>query len=52
VLSRPHGSVIPIDSLKVAGDKAGIVTDEAQLVINKQMGIDEETFKKFGPKAA
>jgi phage I-like protein len=52
VLSRPVGSVVPVEGLKLSGDldKSGL--DGAQLSINKLMGIDEETYKKFGPKAA
>lgn len=52
VLSRPAGSVVPVEGLKLAGDKDPGGLDEAQRLINKQMGIDEETYKKFGPKAA
>ena len=51
VLSRPVGSIVPVESLKLLGDKDPGAADEVQLAINKQMGIDPETFKKFGPKA-
>ena len=51
VLSRPIGSVIPIENSRVVGETAGgAVTDDVQLSINKMMGIDTETFKKYGPK--
>lgn len=39
--------VVPLD--KVAGDEppAGVVLDDVQLAVNKQMGLDTETFKKY-----
>ena len=50
VLSRPPGSVIPVQGLKPT-KKDGGTTDEVQLSINKMLGIDEETWKKYGPQA-
>lgn len=39
--------VVPLD--RVAGDEppASAVLDDTQLAVNKQMGIDQETFKKY-----
>jgi len=50
VLSRPAGSVIPVEGLKPAGDRKD-KSDEIQMSINKMLGIDEETWKKYGPQA-
>ncbi|MFA6290223.1 MAG: phage protease [Victivallales bacterium] len=47
VLSRPAGSVIPVADIIDAKDKDGIVTDEVQAKVNKQMGVSEEVFKKY-----
>ena len=45
--------VIPLDKLpEHKKDQDPLVTDEAQISINKMMGIDEETFKKYAPKDA
>jgi len=52
VLSRTPGSVIPLDKLSVSHVKAGDLPDEVQKEINKQMGISDETFQKYGPKKA
>lgn len=49
VLSRPAGSVIPIDSIKVGGDRTGEIPDDLQREVNKQMGVDDETFTKYNP---
>ncbi len=49
VLSRPAGSVIPVGGIPPTRDRAGTI-DEVQLTINKMMGIDEETFKKYNPR--
>jgi phage I-like protein len=46
VLSRPVGSVIPVTEIVVAKDQT-VVADDIQLAVNKQMGIDEATFKKY-----
>jgi phage I-like protein len=50
VLSRPAGSVIPVADIIVAKDKGGIVTDEVQAAVNKQMGVDQATFEKYNKK--
>jgi len=47
VLSRPAGSVIPVDGIRIAAKSAPGVVDESQRTINEMMGIDEETFKKY-----
>ncbi len=47
VLSRPAGSVIPVESIQIAAkDKPGAL-DDVQREVNRQMGINEETFKKY-----
>jgi len=51
VLSRPAGSVIPVEGLKPAKEKKDEL-DEVQMAINKMLGIDEETWKKYGPETA
>ncbi len=48
VLSRPAGSVVPVEGLKPARDKKDGL-DEVQMSINKMLGIDDETWKKYGP---
>jgi len=42
--------VVPLD--KIAGNEspAGVVLDDVQIAVNKQMGIDEETFNKYNKK--
>lgn len=50
VLSRPAGSVIPVRGAQLAGGSAADAADDVQLTVNKMMGIDSETFKKYGPK--
>ena len=50
VLSRPAGSVVPVQGLKPAKDKKDEL-DDVQVSINKMLGIDEETWKKYGPQA-
>lgn len=47
VLSRPIGSVVPIDKIIVAKDQTGAVSDDLQQSVNKMMGVSEETFKKY-----
>jgi phage I-like protein len=47
VLSRPAGSVIPVDKIVVAKDPAGEVPDDLQKSVNRMMGVSEETFKKY-----
>lgn len=54
VLSRQPGSVVPLKDLGVKRDdpsSSSVVDDDVQMSINKQMGIDEDTFKKYGPGA-
>lgn len=51
VLSRPTGSVIPMEKIKHKDDPKPGEADEAQLSINKMMGIDQETWKKYNPEA-
>lgn len=48
VLSRPAGSVIPLDHIRVDAKKgpAGGITPE-QAAINELCGVDEATFKKY-----
>jgi len=43
--------VVPIDGSKIIGDKAGQSLDDAQLQINKMLGISEDTWKKHNPPA-
>lgn len=51
VLSRPKGSVIPVENVQVLNDgEHKTIPDDAQLSINKMMGVDEETWKKYGPQ--
>ena len=52
VLARPKGSVVPIEKIGEPPAKKGDLPDDVQLEINKQMGIDDETWKKYGPKSA
>jgi phage I-like protein len=52
VLSRAHGSVIPVEELGKKKETPSDTPDETQVSINKMMGIDEETWKKYGPKEA
>ncbi|WP_319543164.1 phage protease [uncultured Pseudodesulfovibrio sp.] len=54
VLSRKPGSEVPLEQLALKDDDSSksAVADDTQLSINKQLGIDEETFEKFGPGAA
>jgi phage I-like protein len=47
VLSRPVGSVIPVTEIVVAKDQNTAVSDDLQKSVNKMMGIDDETFKKY-----
>lgn len=52
VLSRPKGSVVPIDKVGVIEDKKQKgAADETQLSINKMMGIDEVSWDKYNPDA-
>lgn len=48
VLSRPAGSVIPVEGIRVAakgGAEHGL--DDTQRMINKMCGVSDETFKKY-----
>ena len=48
VLSRPAGSVVPVQGIHLGKETpAGGVPDDVQLSVNKQMGLDDETFKKY-----
>jgi phage I-like protein len=48
VLSRPAGSVIPIDRIPDSPpEKKGAMLDETQLSINKMMGVTDELFIKY-----
>jgi phage I-like protein len=47
VLSRPAGSVIPVEKIVVAKDQTGAVSDDLQQSVNRMMGVTEETFKKY-----
>ncbi len=48
VLSRPAGSVIPVDGIVVAKDKGAVGgLDDTQKQINKMMGVDDATFQKY-----
>ena len=47
VLARPEGSVIPVGQTQIKKDSSPGEADEAQLSINKMMGINEETWKKY-----
>lgn len=54
VLSRKPGCEVPLDKLELKTDPKGNgsgVDDETQLSINKQLGISDETFKKYAPGA-
>lgn len=47
VLSRPAGSVIPVDFIQFAAKDKTAVTDDIQKEVNRQMGVSDETFKKY-----
>jgi phage I-like protein len=47
VLSRPVGSVIPVDKIVVAKDQPGGVPDDLQKAVNRMMGVDDATFAKY-----
>jgi phage I-like protein len=47
VLSRPAGSVIPLSEIVVAKDLPGAVSSDVQQQVNRMMGIDDATFKKY-----
>lgn len=52
VLARPKGGVVPVEDLGRAPKGKEGQLDDLQLEINKQTGIDEETWKKYGPQEA
>jgi len=47
VLSRPAGSVIPVTEIVVAKDTTGVVSTDVQEQVNRMMGVDAATFKKY-----
>jgi phage I-like protein len=47
VLSRPAGSVIPMTEIVVARDKSDGVSSDLQQSVNRMLGIDDETFRKY-----
>lgn len=47
VLSRPAGSVIPVEGLVIAKDQIGGVSDETQKSVNRMMDVTDEMFKKY-----
>lgn len=47
VLSRPAGSVIPVDGIRIAKGSPDGGMDEAQRTINEMCGVADETFKKY-----
>ena len=47
VLSRPAGSVIPVERIVVAKDQPAGALDDTQKQVNRMLGIDDETFKKY-----
>ena len=50
VLSKAVGSEMPVRKNIPPGPKDKDIIEEAQQSINKMMGIDEEAWKKYGPK--
>jgi phage I-like protein len=54
VLSRQPGSAVPLEELSLKADPkatGSTIPDDVQMSVNKQLGISDETFKKYGPKA-
>lgn len=47
VLSRPVGSVIPVDGIIIAKDQRAAALDDTQKQVNKMMGVDDATFQKY-----
>ena len=47
VLSRPVGSVIPMDGLPKGPKDREVFLDETQLQVNKMMGVTDEMFNKY-----
>jgi phage I-like protein len=53
VLSRPAGSVIPVEKINHKHDASGgVVVDEAVLEVAKMMGVTPDDIKKYGGDAA
>jgi len=48
VLSRPVGSVIPVEELNLSPEIGDGSLDEATKIVAKQMGVSEEDIKKYG----
>jgi len=47
VLSRPAGSVVPVQDIKIAAKNKTGELDDVQRNINAMCGVDDETFKKY-----
>lgn len=47
VLSRPAGSVIPVEGIIIAKDINTGGLDDTQRRVNKMMGVDDEMYKKY-----
>jgi phage I-like protein len=47
VLSRPAGSVVPVDKIVVAKDLPQGVPADTQKQVNRLMGVDDATFAKY-----
>jgi phage I-like protein len=47
VLSRPAGSVVPMERIRLGADKHTGGLDDTQRSINKLCGVDDETYKKY-----
>ena len=43
--------VVPLDKVNLKTAPVSDVLDDAQVMVNKQMGISSEDFKKYGPAA-
>jgi len=47
VLSRPAGSVIPVDGIVVLKDKTAGALNDTQQAVNRMMGVTDEMYKKY-----
>jgi phage I-like protein len=47
VLSRPAGSVIPVEAILPAKETPTGVLDDTQKQVNRMMGVSDETFQKY-----
>ncbi len=47
VLSRPAGSVIPVDGIVIAKDQTPGALDDTQRKVNQMMGVTDEMYKKY-----